>query len=206
MGKRKRARAEAWTEAVQLHAHLAAGGPIVPIAVAPTLVLDHDEYALGEFSSRWTFMCYERLVGATVAWSVGPTFAVGRPAFVAATMIGAAARRELTRIRAEREAAVQWRTAQWHRTVLTTRRLWCTVAHDRQLYERYFDYDTINGMELRGRAMTLTFEQSPALRLTGDWAPWCATVIAHSRFGNRASQVVPELDAAMRSAAQAQHS
>lgn len=56
-----------------------------------------------------------------------------------------------------------------------------------------FDYDTIVRLDLTGDAMTLRFLRSSPLRLTGAWVPWCAAVIAHFRFGQSASLMVPSL-------------
>jgi hypothetical protein len=76
---------------------------------------------------------------------------------------------------------------------VTTRRLWCEVVTSSGFEWLNFDYDTIVNLNLTGNALTLTFLQSEPLCLSGAWAPWCAAVIAHFRFGQNASLVVPAL-------------
>jgi hypothetical protein len=46
---------------------------------------------------------------------------------------------------------------------------------------------------LTSEGLILSFLASAPLRLSGSWAPWCAAVIAHLRFGRDAAAAVPAL-------------
>lgn len=94
--------------------------------------------------------------------------------------------RASVRRRARRHAAPQWRPCPLHRTVVTTRRLWCEIAEPQERRWLNFNYDTITGLNLDGDALNIAFLHSEPLRLAGTWAPWCAAVIAHYRYGNSA--------------------
>lgn len=71
--------------------------------------------------------------------------------------------------------------------------LWCEVVTSSGFEWLNFNYDATVNLNLTGNALTLTFLQSEPLCLSGTWAPWCAAVIAHFRFGHNASLVVPAL-------------
>lgn len=187
---------EAWREAVRVHAALSSGRVLgaVPVPV-PGLVPEQGEYAVGVFArSGGAPMSYARYYAADVTLvSTGPRLVVGSPQFLTGYILGSMVMQGRARRRARRLAAPQWRPHWLSQTVATTRRLWCEVATSSGYEWVNFNYDTIVNLDLTGNALTLTFLQSSPLRLTGAWAPWCAAVIAHLRFGQNAPLMVPAL-------------
>lgn len=203
MRKRGRvaATASAWDQAVSLHAHLATGGHLEPIPVSAHFPLAAGEFALADLAARQgVAMTYERYCAAQVAYAFNPALAIGSPAFVTGAMLGATAQRIRVRRRAEREAAPQWRQLPWVGTVVTNRRLWCVVTDQAGVHQLDFHYQAITHLNLVGSSLILEFGHGAPLRLTGDWAPWCAAIIAHFRYGPTAPHVLPMLSAAARTA------
>jgi hypothetical protein len=134
-------------------------------------------------------MSYARHRATDVTWvHTGPRLVVGSPQFLTGYILGSLVMQSRARRRARRLSAPQWRPHWLSQTVVTTRRLWCEVATSNGYEWVNFNYDTI--------ALTLTFPQSPPLRLAGAWVPWCAAVIAHFRFGQNAPLAVPVLQRA----------
>lgn len=195
---------EAWREAVRVHAALLSGHVLraVPVS-APVAGLgaEHGEYAVGVFAySEGAPMSYARYRAADVTWvHSGPRLVVGSPQFLTGYILGSMVMQGRARRRARRLAAPQWRPRRLSQTVVTTRRLWCEVAISSGYEWVNFNYDTIVSLDLTGDALTLTFPQSPPLRLAGAWVPWCAAVLAHFRFGQSAPLVVPVLHRALMS-------
>jgi hypothetical protein len=139
-------------------------------------------------------MSYERYRAADVTWvHTGPRVVVGSPQFLTGYILGSMVMQSRARRRARRLAAPQWRRCWLSQIVVTTRRLWCEVATSSGYEWVNFNYDTIVSLDLTGDALTLTFPQSPPLRLAGAWVPWCAAAIAHFRFSQNAPLAVPAL-------------
>jgi hypothetical protein len=133
---------------------------------------------------------FARRYGTTVSYPGSvPTVLVGSPDFVAGAVIGAAVAGIVRRGRARRAAAPQWRPAPLRQAVVTTKRLWCEV--DGRWVR--LGYDAIVGMRLHRAALEVWFQGAEDLRLTGPYAPWCAAVIAHYRYGPVAVRVLPQL-------------
>jgi hypothetical protein len=189
---------EAWWEAVRVHTALSSGHVLKAVPVsAPVAGLgaEHGEYAVGVFArSGGAPISYARYRAADVTWvHTGPRLVVGSPQFLTGYILGSLVMQSRARRRARRLAAPQWRPHWLSQTVVTTRRLWCEVATSSSYEWVNFNYDTIVSLDLTGDALTLTFPQSPPLRLAGAWVPWCAAVIAHFRFGQNAQLAVPVL-------------
>jgi hypothetical protein len=180
-------------EAARVHAALSTGHVLDAVSVpVPGLMVESEEYAVGVFPPA--ALSYARYCRAdVVVGNAGPSLLVGPPRFVLGYVLGNVAMRRRNRRRARRAAAAQWRPSPLGRTVVTTRRLWCeaTTSGGRRWLE--FPYDTISDLGLAADAVTLTFAHSAPLRLTGAWAPWCAAVIAHFRFGPYAPSMLPSL-------------
>jgi hypothetical protein len=185
-----------WWEAVRVHAALSAGQVLgaVPGSV-PALAAEHGEYAVGVFArSGGAQMSYARYYAADVTLvPTGPRLVVGSPQFLTGYILGSLVMQGRARRRSRRLSALQWRPRWLSQIVVTTRRLWCEVETSNGYEWVNFNYDTIVSLDLTGDALTLTFRQSPPLRLAGAWVPWCAAVIAHFRFGQSAPSVVPAL-------------
>ena len=175
----------AWFAACEVHSRLASGGRLGGVPVKyPGLVPEAGEEAVGIFDSReGNVMGYARFTGAQVSYFVPGVMAMGSPAFVAGAMLGNAATRRRARKWAERESAPQWWPEPMASVVVTTCRLWCELATSSGSQWLNFDYPTITSLELTNWDLTLKFLRSAPLRLSGMWAPWCAAVIAHYRYG-----------------------
>jgi hypothetical protein len=184
----------AWLDAVSAHAHLMAGGRLEPVPVSsPGLLPEPGEQAVGVFErAAGVSMAFARYSAADIAYSPGRTAVImGSPHFLIGFALGSIALRTRARRQARRAATAQWRPTPLLCLVLTSRRLWCEVAEPNGTRWLNFNYDTITGLELTHRALTMTFTQSEPLRLVGDWAPWCAAVIAHYRYGPSAGALLP---------------
>lgn len=175
----------AWNEACRLHAHLASGGHVATIN--STFVGSPGEQIYGDLTLN-----YSRFYGTTVEYSYGQTVAVGSPGFVVGAMVGNVISRHHARRRAEQLAAPQWREHSMVRTVVTDQRLWCHVRDGRWLN---FDYDAIVEAvpDVRKWWIDLFFQNSEPLRLAGLWAPWCAVVVMHHRYGRTVAMTHPGL-------------
>jgi len=186
----------AWWDAVRVHASLSSGGVLhaLPMPI-PGPVVEQGEYAVGVFaSSGGAPMKYARYYAMDVKWvSTGPQMVVGSPQFVTGYLLGSIVMHGRARRQARRLSAPQWRPCRLSQTIVTTRRLWCEVVTSSGFEWLNFNYDTIVNLNLTGNALVLTFLQSEPLCLSGAWAPWCAAVISHFRFGQNASLVVPAL-------------
>jgi hypothetical protein len=181
-----------------MHAHLAANGRIAPLSlpmdIAPAVVAERNEHVVGIFDGGMTF---ERYYATEVHYNSGkPTYVTGSEQFFTGYLLAELALSGHRRRRARREAAPQWRPTQLLRVVVTNRRLWCQVAAPTRLRWMNFNYDTITGLTLTPShaALTFSFLNSEPLRLTGEWVPWCAAVIAHYRYGPDAPAVLPALN------------
>lgn len=177
-----------------MHAHLMANGTLNAV-VPPVLGLTPapGEYAVGVLArSAGMALDYARYGAAEVVHSVGePSIVIGSPQFVIGYALASTLLRARVRRRARRMAAPQWRPAWLLCTVLTTRRLWCELEQPHGTCWLCFDYDAITHIDLDRYTLTLTFQQSEPLQLTGAWAPWCATVVAHYRYGQAAAPILP---------------
>lgn len=181
----------AWRAAYDVYSHLAFDGRLESVEVNyPGLLPETGEQAIGIFDRReGRYLEYLRFTAAQVSYAVPGVVAVGPPGFVVGALLGNAGARRRARRRAERESAPQWRPEPLASVVVTTRRLWCELATRTGSRWLNFDYDTITRLTLTGWELTLEFLQSAPLRLSGMWAPWCAAVVAHSRYGP--SVVIP---------------
>jgi hypothetical protein len=195
---RRMSTSNAWLRAVSMHAHLAANGRIkplsLPVDIPPAMLPERNELAVGIFDGGMTF---ERYYATEVRYdSGGPTYVTGSQQFVAGYLLAELALGGHRRRRARREAALQWRPTRLLRVVVTNRRLWCQVVGSTRLRWMNFNYDTITGLTLTPShaGLTLSFLNSEPLRLTGEWVPWCAAVIAHYRYGPDAAAVLPALN------------
>lgn len=181
-----------------MHAHLAANGRIKPLSlpmdVPPAVLAERNEHAFAIFDGGMTF---ERYSAIEVRYlSGGPTYVTGSQQFVTGYLLAELALGGHRRRRARKQAAPQWRPTRLLRVVVTNRRLWCQVASSTRLRWMNFNYDTIAGLTLNPsrEALTFSFLNSEPLRLTGEWVPWCAAVIAHYRYGLDAPAVLPVLN------------
>lgn len=186
-----------WRHAVDVHTHLNAGGTLEAIEPpAPGLLCEPGEYAVAVLANG---MSFERYLSAPIPVPAGgPQFVIGAPAFVLGYAATSLVMRRRQRRRLRRAATPQWRTTPLNRVVVTTRRLWCELHTSPGPRWLRFDYDTITTMALTKNAVTIQFLEVEPLRLSGSWAPWCAAVVGHHRFGAGAAAVMPELQAAVR--------
>jgi hypothetical protein len=185
--------ASPWTEAVSTHAHLTAGGRIRPIAPPfPFLVPAAGEQALAVFDLGITYARY--CTAQVMPTGGGPTMIMGSAPFLAGIVATGTLLQARARRRAREYCAAQWRPATLLRTVVTTRRLWCELNEAGGPRWLHFNFETITLLNLTGNALTMSFADSDPLALAGDWAPWCAAVIAHNRFGRGAAAAVPTLN------------
>lgn len=175
----------AWDAACRLHAYLARGGCVE--AIDSTFAGSPGEKIFGDVTLR-----YARYYGATAQYHYGQTVALGSLAFVLGAMVGNAVNRRRTRRNAERLAAPQWREHSMVRTVVTDQRLWCHVVDGRWLN---FDYSAAVEVvpDVRQWHGDLFFQNSEPLRLAGLWAPWCAVVVTHQRYGRVGALAHPGL-------------
>lgn len=72
-------------------------------------------------------------------------------------------------------------------SVVTNYRLWCQV--DGQWVN--FDHDTITGFDLTNTTLTASFVQGSPLRISGPWALWIGTAVAHLRYGPYVAARIP---------------
>ncbi len=184
-----------WDAAVQVHAALNSGQVLNPVpAPMSGLTPAQAEYAVGVFHHRHSAMTFARYTAADVIQTdTGPRFVFGTPQFLTGYALGSLAIRRRTRRKAQQAAAPQWRPSPLGHVVVTTHRLWCEIITPDGAVWKRFDHDQITQLDLTGQTLTLTFPLIPPLRLDGAWAPWCAAVIAHHRFGPNAPHVVPAL-------------
>ncbi|HEY0637607.1 MAG TPA: hypothetical protein VGD67_08165 [Pseudonocardiaceae bacterium] len=145
---------------------------------------------------------YSRFFAANVEYVVPGSVAIGPPAFVAGHLLTSAARRSQVRREAHRKAAPQWRRAPWLATVVTSRRLMCQIRHGNGTPWISIYHAALAELRLTGLSLVMTPISGPPIGLTGAWAPWCAAVTAHYRYGYglAAGHAVPELDQAARTA------
>jgi len=179
-----------------MHAHLMANGPLnAVVPPVPGLTPELGEYAVGVLSrSAGMALDYARYGAAEVVYSVGgPSVVIGSPQFVTGYALASMVLRARVRRRAGRMAAPQWRQAWLLCTVVTTQRLWCELEQPHGSCWLHFDYDAITHLNLDRYTLTLAFQQSEPLQLTGAWAPWCAAIIAHHRYAQAAAAVLPTL-------------
>jgi len=142
-------------------------------------------------------MSYARYyAGPAAQIAAGGAIVVGSPHFLIGYLLGCLVVRARARRRLRRAITTRWQEASLIRTVVTTRRLWCEIAEANGPRWLNFNYDTITGLDLNGNQLTMTFLRSEPLSLSGQWAPWCAAVIAHYRYGRSAATVLPTLHAA----------
>ena len=196
MSRRQREHDRAWSEAVRIHAHLMANGRLNPVLPpTPGLTPEPGEYAVGVLArSAGVALDYARYDASEVVYSVGgPPVVIGSPQFVTGYALASMMLRARLRRRARRMAAPQWRPAWLLCTVLTTRRLWCELEQPHGSCWLHFEYDAITHLTLNHYTLTLIFQQSDPLQLDGTWAPWCAAVIAHYRYGRTAATMLPTM-------------
>jgi len=130
----------------------------------------------------------------------GPRFVVGTPAFVTGFVLGEVAqrgRRRRAAYAAAAHAAQQWRSVRMINLVLTARQTLCAVHEPAGRRWIGLLHDSITSMQLTGTTLTMWFADVEPLRLTGDWVPWCAAIIAHFRYGPAAAAVLPQLQHAV---------
>ncbi len=186
----------AWAAAVTTHAYLLTHRHPPPMpGPIPTVPLDAGEHVVAVFDSRaGANMGFARWAGTTVIYSEPSSVVVGSPRFVAAYALGALAMRSHTRRRARREAVSRWWPTQLLSTVVAPNRLWGHLAEPhRQPRWISFTYAHVTQINLTGTVLVACFEAGEPLRLAGDWAPWCAAVMAHYRYGPMAGSAVPAL-------------
>jgi len=184
----------AWSAAVTTHKYLLTHQHLPPLpGPVPVAAVDPGEYVVAVFDSR-AGMTYARWAGTTVLYSEPSAVVIGSPQFVAGYTLGALAIRSYTRRRARREAVPRWWPTQLRRAVVTTSRLWCQLAEPgRPSSWVNLAYGDVTQMSLTGTALVACLEPDMPLRLAGDWAPWCAAVIAHYRFGPMVGIAIPSL-------------
>ena len=198
--QRRAGRSSPWDVAVDAYDGMRRGGRPTPLGLGtgpvPVPLPDRGEQALAVFSpGQFT---YARFTGAAVTPAAcgGSQVVVGSPAFLAGYLVTGAILRGRAQRRARRAAAAQWRPARVLRVVVTTHRLWCEGQEGTGTRWVHFNVDMITGLGLVDGALVVGFAQGEPLRLGGDWAPWCAAVLAWHRFGPDAARVVPQVHAA----------
>jgi hypothetical protein len=184
------AQSEAWSLAQQLYQDLQLGFELEPspdpvlTARTPRAVrslLDRDEFVVE---------CLLRAEGAALQLSRFrasdwvPTgqqetaVVVGSPAMIAGYLAGSVVRRSLDRRRVQRVVEPRWRPDGPADIVATNKRIWYQLTGGQWHWLRY---DTVTAMEpdARNWAFTLSFREASSHCFVGEWAPWCAVVVAH---------------------------
>ncbi len=180
-------------QARSTHVHLLRGGRLRPIADFPFLERAVDERTL----SVRTGLTYARLWDATPQIVPGGTTVIAGPVVppvVAGYLIGSTIRTMRERRARRKQSGLQWHTSALWRTALTTHRLWVELPGGGTTEWVRFNHETITSLTLAGDRLELHFAQAPPLALAGPWAPWCAAVIAHFRYGQDAVGVLPALN------------
>jgi hypothetical protein len=194
----------AWAAAVNIHADLVNFRVVPPIGLPPNVLhpppglISPGEYVYGVFPHGIVFERYTAL--PLVNTGSGPRFVLGTPAFVTGFMLGESAqrgRRRRAAYAAAAHAAPQWRCVRMINLVLTSRNTLCAVHEPAGLRWIVVPHDSITSMQLTGPTLTMGFADVEPLRLTGDWVPWCAAVVAHFRYGPAADAVLPQLQHAV---------
>lgn len=153
-----------WHYSRQCAAALRAGGPPAPIDVYGP-VLRPGEHALLSAEASYTRYC-----GTPAQYSPLPLLIAGRPA----VMVGALAAQGIVNHRrkaaAQRRAAARWR---WHQTstmIVTTDRLLCQTTPHGRVSLWFADCSELHP-DLQQWTLTLAFDSTPPIRLTGPAAP-----------------------------------
>lgn len=182
-------------QAMQVHGFLLRGGQLGPVADLPGVGFDPGEYTVARLDSGLGYARLGTAAPQTVPGSAGGvTVLVGDPAYVAGYALGATLRNTMRHRAIRRECAPQWHPQPLVETALTTRRLWTAVVEGGQVKLHRANHDMVTGISLAGVRLELYFAYGAPLALTGPWAPWCAAVIAHYRYGPRAAEAVPSLN------------
>ncbi|WP_336160056.1 hypothetical protein [Amycolatopsis sp. VC5-11] len=185
-------------QAMQLHAFLLGGGQLGPVADLPGTAFDPGEYTVTRLDSG---LGYARLCTAAPqavpVQSGGVTVMVGDPAYVAGFALGATLRSTMQHRAIRRACTPQWRSQPLVATALTTRRLWTDVLDGGQVKRHWANHEMVTDIRLAGDRLELYFARGAPLSLTGPWAPWCAALIAHYRYGTRAAAVLPSLNSVL---------
>ncbi|WP_406639078.1 hypothetical protein [Amycolatopsis sp. WGS_07] len=183
-------------QAMKLHAFLLGGGQLGPVGDLPGLALDPGEYTVGTLGA---VLGYARLRSA-VPQPARPgttTVIAGDYAHVAGWAMGAALRGTLQVAADLRSRAPRWCPQPLVAAALTTRRLWTEVIEAGQPRRHWVNYEMVTGMRLAGDRLELHFVHATSMALTGPWAPWCAALVAHYRYGAWAAQAVPSLNSVL---------
>lgn len=186
-----------WSAAVAAHTYLLSH-PHLPPATGPVPAVDlvPGELVVGVLDAHTCGgMVFTRWAGTTVTYHHPGSVVAGSPQFVTGYLLGTLALRAHTRHRARREAVPRWWTTPLLGVVVTTHRLWCHVAEPHQT-PRWISlgHEHITHLTLTGQTLTASYGQRcEPLQLTGPWAPWCAAVKAHHRYGPDAPAILPTL-------------
>jgi hypothetical protein len=182
-------RTEARRAAVEIYSCLARGGRIRAVTLPYGVWARLSFHPRGEETVGYFPQGSMRFARYYATQDSGPMMVVGSPAFVAGAVLGSVARAARRRAR--------WHTMPLLNVVITTRRLLCEVIEPGHTRWLHIDYSGITGMAIEDDAMELYFDgAAEPLRLAGDDALWCAAVIAHYRYGQAATEVLPMLHAA----------
>jgi hypothetical protein len=188
--------AHAWAQAVQTHASLATGGSLDPVAVPdPRLLVEPDERGVMVLDRSYGLNYSRHAAAPPPPRSSNAVSVVGTPGFVASVMMMRTVQHWHNGARVARHCAPQWRNADLVCAVITSHRLWCWLAGGPagDLWMR-FDYRDVARIDLTGNSLTIQLLHGmDPLRLTGDWAPMCAVVLAHLLFGPGATAALPAL-------------
>lgn len=194
------AAASPWSAAVAAHAYLLTHPHLPPTThPAPAVDLVTGELVVGVLDAHTCGgMAFARWANTTITYHHPGTVIAGSPQFVAGYLLGTLALRAHTRRRAHRDTAPRWWTTPLRCTVVTTHRLWCHITEPHRT-PRWISlaHQHITDLTLAGQTLTASYgTRCEPLQLTGPWAPWCAAVMAHHRYGPHAPTILPTLHTA----------
>ena len=158
-------------------AALRAGRPATPVNVYGP-VLEPGEHALLS-----TEIGYSRYCGSNARYSPLPLIVAGRPAVMFGALAVQGVVNHRRKVTAERNAAEQWRFHQTCAVIVTTDRLICSTAPHGQVS---FWFGACNQFypDLQQWTLTLGFDSTHPVRLTGPAAPALSLWSAHGVLGD----------------------
>jgi hypothetical protein len=181
---------KAWMLAYRLYQDLQLGfvldpspDPVLMVRTPQTVrsLLDSDEFVVE---------CFLRAEGADMQlgrfrageWAPdrrrGSFMIAGSPSLIAGYVAGSLVRDTVDRHRAKRAVEPRWRPDGSADVVVTNKRLWYQLVGGQWHWLRY-DTVTVMDPEVQNLAFTLSFDGASTHRFTGEWAPWCAVVVAY---------------------------
>ncbi len=137
---------------------------------------------------------YSRFYGTTVTYGGSTTVAFGRPAWVAASLIGSAVGNSIARNRAEQLARAQWREFQPLQVLVSNQRIVCNVAGRGWLS---FDYGAMTAIypDPENFSIICEFRSTEPMMLNGPMVPSLANIAVLMTHGHGALTEHPALRA-----------